>query len=217
MAGAGEGGEAEEEVLAEEVEPKRKGSFRVTKPEDENGVTAEQNDEINRAIGGEIEVGDEESPVRFSLTAIGHGAGLELIKDDGEGNVALVLPDGRKFNAHNLLKPEDIKSLPDTVLSYMMKDARTLGNIDARKEWMLWQKYTLMLNAILSKGSAENGGFEHLASQWQWIADTVYKSLGQEDSLEGVHGNLLQYSCLENPTGRGAWQATVHRVTKSRS
>ena len=25
----------------------------------------------------------------------------------------------------------------------------------------------------------------------------------------------LQYSCLENPMDRGAWQATVHRVTKS--
>ena len=24
------------------------------------------------------------------------------------------------------------------------------------------------------------------------------------------HGNPLQYSCLENPTDRGAWQATVH-------
>ena len=29
------------------------------------------------------------------------------------------------------------------------------------------------------------------------------------------HGNSLQYSCLENPVDRGAWQATVHRVTKS--
>ena len=29
------------------------------------------------------------------------------------------------------------------------------------------------------------------------------------------NGNALQYSCLENPMDRGAWQATVHRVTKS--
>ena len=29
------------------------------------------------------------------------------------------------------------------------------------------------------------------------------------------HGNLFQCSCLENPMDRGAWQATVHRVTKS--
>ena len=27
--------------------------------------------------------------------------------------------------------------------------------------------------------------------------------------------NLLQYSCLENPTDRGAWWATVCRATKS--
>ncbi len=29
------------------------------------------------------------------------------------------------------------------------------------------------------------------------------------------NGNPLQYSGLENPMDRGAWQATVHRVTKS--
>ena len=28
-------------------------------------------------------------------------------------------------------------------------------------------------------------------------------------------GNPLQYSCLENPTDRGAWQAAVHRVAQS--
>ena len=32
----------------------------------------------------------------------------------------------------------------------------------------------------------------------------------------GGHVNPLQYSCLENPMDRGAWQATVPRVTKSR-
>ena len=29
------------------------------------------------------------------------------------------------------------------------------------------------------------------------------------------NGNLLQYSCLENPMDGGAWQATVHEVAKS--
>ena len=29
------------------------------------------------------------------------------------------------------------------------------------------------------------------------------------------NGNPLQYSCLENPMDRGAWQAIVHGVTKS--
>ena len=31
------------------------------------------------------------------------------------------------------------------------------------------------------------------------------------------NGNPLQYYCLENPMDRGAWQATVHGVTKSRT
>ena len=29
------------------------------------------------------------------------------------------------------------------------------------------------------------------------------------------NGNPLQYSCLENPIGGGAWWATVHGVTKN--
>ena len=29
------------------------------------------------------------------------------------------------------------------------------------------------------------------------------------------HGNLLQYSCLENSRDRGAWWATVRGVTES--
>ena len=29
------------------------------------------------------------------------------------------------------------------------------------------------------------------------------------------NGNPLQYSCLENPMDKGAWRATVQRVTKS--
>ena len=39
---------------------------------------------------------------------------------------------------------------------------------------------------------------------------------GDADSIPGSrgspgkgNGNLLQYSCLENPMDRGAWQATV--------
>ena len=31
----------------------------------------------------------------------------------------------------------------------------------------------------------------------------------------GENDNSLQYSCLENPMGRGGWQAIAHGVTKS--
>jgi len=33
----------------------------------------------------------------------------------------------------------------------------------------------------------------------------------------GGNGNPLQYSCLENPMDRGAWQATVHGIAKSQT
>ena len=38
---------------------------------------------------------------------------------------------------------------------------------------------------------------------------------GSERSLGEGYGNLLQYSCLENPMDRGAYQAIVHKVAKS--
>ena len=46
--------------------------------------------------------------------------------------------------------------------------------------------------------------------------------LGNVGSTSGLrrspgegNGNPLQYSCLENPTDRGAWCATVHGVNRS--
>ena len=38
---------------------------------------------------------------------------------------------------------------------------------------------------------------------------------GLARSPGGGHGNPLQYSCLDNPTNRGAWRAIVHRVAES--
>ena len=38
---------------------------------------------------------------------------------------------------------------------------------------------------------------------------------GSGRSPERGYGNPLQYSCLENAMDRGAWLATIHRVTRS--
>ena len=38
---------------------------------------------------------------------------------------------------------------------------------------------------------------------------------GWRRSPGGGHANPLQYSCLENPLDRGAWQTTVHGVANS--
>jgi len=39
--------------------------------------------------------------------------------------------------------------------------------------------------------------------------------LGQDDYPGEGNGNQLQYSCLGNPTDRGAWWATVYGVAQS--
>ena len=46
------------------------------------------------------------------------------------------------------------------------------------------------------------------------MRETRVQSLGQEDPLEKGNGNPFKYSCLEHFMDRGAWQATVHGVTK---
>ena len=48
------------------------------------------------------------------------------------------------------------------------------------------------------------------------MQETRVESLGWEYPGER-NGNPLQYSCLENPMDRGAWQATVHEVAKGRT
>ena len=48
------------------------------------------------------------------------------------------------------------------------------------------------------------------------VWETWVQSLGWEHPLEKGNGNPLQYSCLENSIGRGAWQATVHGLTRVR-
>ena len=40
---------------------------------------------------------------------------------------------------------------------------------------------------------------------------------GSGRSPGGGHGNPLQYSCLENPMERGAWQAVIHGVAESQT
>ena len=60
---------------------------------------------------------------------------------------------------------------------------------------------------------------------WASLVAQVVKNLpvnaGDMGSISGLgrspgegNGNLLQYSCLGNPIDRGAWQATIHGVTR---
>ena len=53
------------------------------------------------------------------------------------------------------------------------------------------------------------------------MVKNLFANAGDAGSIPGLgrspgvgNGNPLQYSCLENPMDRGAWQATVHGVSK---
>ena len=46
--------------------------------------------------------------------------------------------------------------------------------------------------------------------QERWVP-----SLSREDSPGEGNGNLLQYSCLENSVGRGAWWVMIYGVAES--
>ena len=73
---------------------------------------------------------------------------------------------------------------------------------------MVWQalSWSIQVVIVVKNLSASAGDVRDMS---------LIPGLGRS-SGEG-HGNPLQYSCLENPVDRGAWQATVHRVEKSRA
>ena len=60
------------------------------------------------------------------------------------------------------------------------------------------------------------GGASGKEPAWQCKRPRVVSLIpGSGRSPGEGNGNPLQYFCLENPLDRGAWWATVHRVTES--
>ena len=71
-------------------------------------------------------------------------------------------------------------------------------------------------------------GISYILGLPQWLRgkesacnEEVAEDAGSVPGLAGFpgggHGNTLQYSCLENPMDRGAWQAIIHAVAKSQT
>ena len=81
-----------------------------------------------------------------------------------------------------------------------------------RKEWIRLRYFTFTFT--YSRTSLPGGS----------VVKNRLANAGDMGSIPGLgrssgegNGNPLQYSCLENPMDRGAWQATVHGVTKSQT
>ena len=67
----------------------------------------------------------------------------------------------------------------------------------------------------LSRWSTTSRGFPggSVGKNLPAMEETQVQSLGQEGPLEKKR-QPTSYSCLGNPMDRGAWQATVHGVTR---
>ena len=90
-------------------------------------------------------------------------------------------------------------------------------------------KIAIPFTAIIQ--ARDNSNIVMVSCVWNFPGDSVVKNPtanagderdagsipGQGRSPGEGNGNPLQYSCLENLTDRGAYQATVHRVAKSRT
>ena len=76
----------------------------------------------------------------------------------------------------------------------------------------MFLKYWILLHLDFPGGSA----VKNLPASVGDTGDTG-SILGLGRFPGGGNGNPIQYSCLENPMDRGAWQATVHAVAKSQT
>ena len=71
-------------------------------------------------------------------------------------------------------------------------------------------------NCLLEPYIARVNARTNFPFECEWLNNQKIKLRSVVYPGEGS-GNPLQYPCLGNPVDRGAWQATVHGVAKSRT
>ena len=87
-------------------------------------------------------------------------------------------------------------------------------------KWRVLNPAQEVIESFLKEGTAIARAFQvalvvkNLPANAGDIKDTS-PNPGSGRSSGGGKGNPLQYSCLENPMDREAWQATVHRTAES--
>ena len=89
------------------------------------------------------------------------------------------------------------------ISSLSVVSGRSSPNCSRAIWWFLWTSLVAqwVKNPTARQETQANTGSIH------WLGRSPGKG----------NGYPFQYSCLENPMDRGAWQATVHKVTKSRT
>ena len=87
------------------------------------------------------------------------------------------------------------------------------NSIEQHKNSGRWVQEVQYLNNKSSKGDTKEKGGSH--QECACDAGHLGSIPGSGRSPGEGNSNPLQYSCLENPTNREAWEAIVHGVTKS--
>ena len=90
----------------------------------------------------------------------------------------------------------------------------TSFSIFIAKENKIFYFSSLPINKPKEKGFTDHVSGKEPSCQWGDIRNVGLIPGSRRSPGEG-NGNLLQYSCLGSPMNRGAWQSTVHGVTKS--
>ena len=111
----------------------------------------------------------------------------------------------------------------------------TCNSMDCTVHRILQARILEWVAFLFSRGSSQaqgsNSGFPHCRQILyqlshkgsprilEWVAYPFSSGSSWPRNWTGVSciGHPLQYSCLENPMDGGAWWATVHGVTKSRT
>lgn len=135
---------------------------------------------------------------RFSVTAQAEGLGMEMVKDDGNGNVGLKAPDGTIYNVDNPLTVEAVKAMKDSSMNFMLADAREISGLTKERENQIWEKYVALMNTYLVEGRKEVGGWERVASNWQWIAESVYKTVSTNGDKQYGYSLDITRICKKN-------------------
>ena len=120
-----------------------------------------------------------------------------------------------------LIGGETVETVSDFIFGGSKITADGDCSDEIKRHFLLGRKVITNLDSILksrdiaNKGLGFPGAAEVKASAYN--AGDLGSIPGSRRSLGEGNGNPHQCSCLENPTDRGAWWATVHRVAESQT
>ena len=101
-----------------------------------------------------------------------------------------------------------------------------------KAKWLSEEALQIAVKRREVKSRGEKERYKHLNVEFQRIARRDKKAFLSDqckeieennwtgktrDLFKKIRDTLLQYSCLENPMGRGAWWVAIHGVAKSRT